>query len=348
MSTLVDQTLLSNKKQQNTLIQFVKKGEKIGKNETQQGKEESSHQEGDKQVVEVVQCSVKNNISTNQPEQNSDCTTQGQLNHCSNNIEQGPKENFITLEKDTKQGDNVQDLISKTNPVSMAMNTEKHCAKISRCENESYGQQLSDEGTTNIDTTEKKSNSVWYTCPVCRDEVGCSDLNGFNHHIDTCLSKSVVKECSRYTPEDESPKSKKTPSRKTVTPKRKSSTSTPKLINSRFKTLQNLGNVKYHDTVVTVTQESVVTASALTDEPSTSKTQETNDTESSVEKLTKFRDGKVTETLVCPVCFMEQTGADLDAFNQHVDSCLCKGTITEILKEQKHSNKRLVFTVPFK
>lgn len=348
MSTLVDQTLLSNKKQQNTLIQFVKKGEKIGKNETQQGKEESSHQEGDKQVVEVVQCSVKNNISTNQPEQNSDCTTQGQLNHCSNNIEQGPKENFITLEKDTKQGDNVQDLISKTNPVSMAMNTEKHCAKISRCENESYGQQLSDEGTTNIDTTEKKSNSVWYTCPVCRDEVGCSDLNGFNHHIDTCLSKSVVKECSRYTPEGESPKSKKTPSRKTVTPKRKSSTSTPKLINSRFKTLQNLGNVKYHDPVVTVTQESVVTASALTDEPSTSKTQETNDTESSVEKLTKFRNGKVTETLVCPVCFMEQTGADLDAFNQHVDSCLCKGTITEILKEQKHSNKRLVFTVPFK
>lgn len=341
MSTLVDQTLLSNKKQQNTLIQFVKKGEKIGKNETHQGKDECSY---DKQVDELVQCSVKNNVSTNQPEQNSDSTTQGQLHLCGNNMEQGPNENLITVEKDGNQDDNVQDLVSVTNPVSKEMNTEKPYAKILRCENESDGQPLSDEGAANINTTEEKSNTVWYTCPVCRDEVGCSDLNGFNHHIDTCLSKSVVKECSRYTPEDESPKSKKTPSRKTVTPKRKSSTSTPKLINSRFKTSQNLGKVKFQDSVVTVTQESFVTASALSDEPSTSKIQETIDTESSVEKLTKSQDGNTTETLVCPVCFMEQTGADLDAFNQHVDSCLCKGTITEILKEQKNSNKRLVFT----
>lgn len=348
MSTLVDQTLLSNKKQQNTLIQFVKKGEKVGKNETQQGKEECSYQEGDKQVDGVVQCSLKNIISTNQPEQNSDCTTQSQLNHCGNNMEQGPKKNFITLEKDRNQGDNVQDLVSVTNPPSTERNSENTCVKLSRCENESDGQQLSDEGTADINITEEKSNTVWYTCPVCRDEVGCSDLNGFNHHIDTCLSKSVVKECSRYTPEDESPKSKKTPSRKTITPKRKSSTSTPKLIKSRFKTPQNLGNVKYQDLVTAVTQESVVSASALSDEPSTSKTQEANDTESSVEKLTKSQDSKVTETLVCPVCFMEQTGADLDAFNQHVDSCLCKGTITEILKEQKNSNKRLAFTVSFK
>lgn len=345
MSTLVDQTLLSNKKQQNTLIQFVKKGEKIGKNETHQGKEECSY---DEQVDELVQCSVKNNVSTNQPEHNSDYTTQGQLNHCGNNMEQGPNENLITVEKDGNQGDNVQDLVSVTNPVSKEMNTEKPYAKIPRCENESDGQPLSDEGAANINTTEEKSNTIWYTCPVCRDEVGCSDLNGFNHHIDTCLSKSVVKECSRYTPEDESPKSKKTPSRKTITPKRKNSTSTPKLINSRFKTSQNLGNVKFQDSVVTVTQESFVTASALSDEPSTSKIRETIDTESSVEKLTKSRDGKTTETLVCPVCFMEQTGADLDAFNQHVDSCLCKGTIAEILKEQKNSNKRLVFTVSLK
>lgn len=115
MSTLVDQTLLSNKKQQNTLIQFVKKGEKIGKNETHQGKDECSY---DKQVDELVQCSVKNNVSTNQPEQNSDSTTQGQLNHCGNNMEQGPNENLITVEKDGNQGDNVQNLVSVTNPVS--------------------------------------------------------------------------------------------------------------------------------------------------------------------------------------------------------------------------------------
>lgn len=340
MSTLVDQTLLSNKRQQNTLIQFVKKGEKIAKNESQHG--ECSNQESEKQNVvnELVQCYVKTtgNLSTKQLEQNPDSMSQFQLSHCDNNTEQGPKDNIITLEKDMKQCDNVQDLVSMRNPDSAEINSEKSCMKMPT--NKSEEQQLSDEGTNDINSTEEKCNTVWYTCPVCRDEVGCSDLHSFNHHIDTCLSKSVVKECSRYTPEEESPKSKKTPSRKTITPKRKSSTSTPKLIKSKFKTPPKLGNIKYKDPVTTLTQESAVIALPSSEGPSTSETQETSNTESSVEKITKPQGCDVTETLVCPVCFMEQTGTDLDAFNQHVDSCLCKGTITEILREQKHGNKR--------
>ena len=50
--------------------------------------------------------------------------------------------------------------------------------------------------------------------------------------------------------------------------------------------------------------------------------------------------------LVCPVCNVEQRSADLNEFNSHVDSCLSKGAISEILKEQKEVNckslKRLV------
>ncbi|KAK3098755.1 hypothetical protein FSP39_022804 [Pinctada imbricata] len=45
------------------------------------------------------------------------------------------------------------------------------------------------------------------------------------------------------------------------------------------------------------------------------------------------------EKLVCPVCFMEQSQADLDSFNQHVDSCLNKDAIMQILTEQKSWQK---------
>ena len=38
--------------------------------------------------------------------------------------------------------------------------------------------------------------------------------------------------------------------------------------------------------------------------------------------------------LVCPICNIEQRVSDLNAFNNHVDSCLSRGTISEILKEQ--------------
>lgn len=83
----------------------------------------------------------------------------------------------------------------------------------------------------------EKFNIVWYICFVCRDEVGCSDLNGFNYYIDICLSKFVVKECLRYILEDESLKSKKIFFRKIVILKWKSFISILKFINLRFKIL---------------------------------------------------------------------------------------------------------------
>ena len=39
--------------------------------------------------------------------------------------------------------------------------------------------------------------------------------------------------------------------------------------------------------------------------------------------------------LVCPICNIEQRVSDLAAFNDHVDSCLSRGTISQILKEQR-------------
>ncbi|XP_052099685.1 DNA polymerase kappa-like [Mytilus californianus] len=38
--------------------------------------------------------------------------------------------------------------------------------------------------------------------------------------------------------------------------------------------------------------------------------------------------------LICPVCFMEQKGSDLDIFNEHVDTCLSKDEISKIVKSE--------------
>ncbi|KAH3842881.1 hypothetical protein DPMN_116385 [Dreissena polymorpha] len=43
--------------------------------------------------------------------------------------------------------------------------------------------------------------------------------------------------------------------------------------------------------------------------------------------------------LVCPVCCMEQRSASLDELNGHVDQCLSRGSISEILKEQRAEEK---------
>lgn len=43
--------------------------------------------------------------------------------------------------------------------------------------------------------------------------------------------------------------------------------------------------------------------------------------------------------MVCPICNLEQRSCDLDMFNNHVDVCLSKGAIREILSEE-NSRKR--------
>ena len=54
-------------------------------------------------------------------------------------------------------------------------------------------------------------------------------------------------------------------------------------------------------------------------------------------------DDSTLETLTCPVCCIPQRGCDLGGFNSHVDSCLSKGAIRELLEADKkgqHSASR--------
>ena len=49
--------------------------------------------------------------------------------------------------------------------------------------------------------------------------------------------------------------------------------------------------------------------------------------------------GEEITLLVCPICNIEQRVSDLTAFNDHVDSCLSRGTISAILKEQRGDSR---------
>ena len=334
MSSLVEQTFVSSKQQQNTLLQFVKKGEKVGKSETKSGQkcssEESdidthnvlSSEKGDQLTIENKTCASASGVSASGTH----------LNHCDNWMQEG-------TEKDVKL--EIKSEVSETKAVM------EHGKNIDTDLPERERRLVSGEGDSQ--DAADKSVTVWYTCPVCRDQVGCTDLHAFNHHIDSCLSRSVVKECSRYQPEAKTPQTKGIPSRKTVTPKRKSNSS--KHVMTSIKTPPKpSGTKKSQDLNESVTQKTLLipTISSSIDRPSENSTNDlkTIIRESSSDDLpTEPSICKNTETLVCPVCFMEQTGVDLDAFNQHVDSCLCKGTITEILKEQRHNNKRLVLSL---
>ena len=334
MSSLVVQTFVSSKQQQNTLLQFVKKGEKVGKSETKSGQkcsnEESdidthnvlSSEKGDQLTIENKTCVSASGV----------CASGTHLNHCDNWMQEG-------TEKDVKL--EIKSEVSETKAVM------EHGKNIDTDLPERERRLVSGEGDSQ--DAADKSVTVWYTCPVCRDQVGCTDLHAFNHHIDSCLSRSVVKECSRYQPEAKTPQTKGTPSRKTVTPKRKSNSS--KQVMTSIKTPPKPSvTKKSQDLNESVTQKTLLipTISSSIDRPNENSTNDlkTIIRESSSDDLpTEPSICKNTEILVCPVCFMEQTGVDLDAFNQHVDSCLCKGTITEILKEQRHNNKRLVLSL---
>ncbi|XP_061173929.1 DNA polymerase kappa-like [Saccostrea echinata] len=384
MSSLVDQNFVTNKKQQNTLMQFVKKGEKTGKNENQQLVEKcSNHVDIHVHVAEKdLQCSEKSEQQNDDPN-SGNCAEQ--INQChKENCEQRRRNENSHSNSDSEliQDCALQNCTSET--LFLLENPEKskeiiaNVTKLSVCdvnkEAKSYerceynepceDKTISDDCTTKEDIAEKKPETLWYTCPVCRDEVGCSDLHVFNRHIDTCLSRSIVMECSRYQPEEETARDKKPSTRKTLTPKHKSISSKQlksssrnsqeimetksqvsgspvsrkSLIEKREPMNDEHQDLRHLQSPKIVVEKTVKLSNPSSEGPSTSKIQMKDNVDPDV--LTETQDSKLRETLVCPVCFMEQTGVDLDTFNQHVDSCLCKGTISDILKEQKQNNKR--------
>ncbi|XP_033729889.1 DNA polymerase kappa-like [Pecten maximus] len=208
-----------------------------------------------------------------------------------------------------------------------------------------------------------------YNCPVCQDEIVCDDLSYFNQHIDICLNKKIVMDCSRYRPEEDrktklskTPNSvkKRTPVRKlsgspsTQKDNRKTKMSTSRLSSSlsspKMSTPQLTSSLSSPRMGVSCTSDQAVTESkddncvdkSMATCTSTNNKLDVPDTGVTSSPLSGVSEGSIdTQKMICPVCFMEQTGTSLDEFNTHVDTCLSKGTITQILQEQRVNTKRL-------
>ncbi|XP_069137147.1 DNA polymerase kappa-like [Argopecten irradians] len=212
-----------------------------------------------------------------------------------------------------------------------------------------------------------------FVCPVCQDEVVCEDLSEFNQHIDICLNKKIVMECSKYRPKEDQKKMKlsktpnsvrkRTPVRrmsgspsnykqkiKMSTPQGIASLSSPKVgvscksdcktDTSIYKSLTADCDVSMPTPIPDVVSMATSCSDPVskTSDPSTDHTSDSGVTAGFPLTADWTTD---TQKLVCPVCFMEQTGTTLDEFNTHVDTCLSKGTITQMIQEQRDNTKRL-------
>ena len=95
---------------------------------------------------------------------------------------------------------------------------------------------------------------------------------------------------------------------------------------------------KIFDEMLTQQNTSMVAPTTNIDSHGASSTWGTHDGNESI-----LADNSTMETLTCPVCCIPQRGCDLGGFNSHVDSCLSKGAIRELLEADKkgqHSASR--------
>lgn len=237
-----------------------------------------------------------------------------------------------------------------------------------------------------IDSVNDKSDN--YVCPVCENLVECRDLVTFNRHIDICLNKNLVKDCTKIAHEEDkklkkyvsSPKKKAKSLQKTKGTKKAkpfspiSSSLVSKLCKQKVdageegqssqmkiqgihKESINVRSVIHIDGdsngIEIAKHKTSLKENKLNTKP---EKLQNNDGASSdlndisgneqADILTSADNTEMLETLnssrtlVCPVCFMEQKGNDLDNFNEHVDTCLSKDIITEIVKTENNSTTK--------
>ncbi|XP_071167055.1 DNA polymerase kappa-like [Mytilus edulis] len=261
-----------------------------------------------------------------------------------------------------------------------------------------------------------------YVCPVCQECIECKDLTMFNQHIDVCLNKKVVMDCTKIAnDEDKSLKKSLSPRKKSKSlPKSKAKNKTLQFtpISSSLVSQFCKQNIEKREEVPDEENKYINSKGLVVDIDSDSE----NDSEKpvlvktiktgSISQKTKGKQSKKDKTpskgdssnienkvdqkllgqvsfpdcsdrpclpsedadsmlsvklsnsqstndemenlnsskyLICPVCFMEQKGCDLDIFNEHVDTCLSKDEISKVVKiensaplKPKKSDKKIM------
>ncbi|KAG8185369.1 hypothetical protein JTE90_023115 [Oedothorax gibbosus] len=109
-----------------------------------------------------------------------------------------------------------------------------------------------------------------------------------------------------------------------------------------------IANLVYEDSIGSTERHTVKIKDFLKRLPESSKSPpfsliRTNETDVvKIEKIDTLPEEEKSEYL-CPVCNVRQRSKDLEDFNSHIDNCLNRSTIKEILAEDTHSMKKVKY-----
>ncbi|XP_023366709.1 DNA polymerase kappa isoform X1 [Otolemur garnettii] len=207
----------------------------------------------------------------------------------------------------------------------------------------------------NLETSENSDNCQIFTCPVCFREQRLISLEDFNKHVDACLDGPSISE-----------------SAKTSSCSHASSTEVNKEENVHYSfSLCEKQNYEAHLKNREITLANCVDLEGALDSSSKAECVDTLNNRLSKEEYSSLprksfnienglqnfctvslENEDLTllsrqeshqpysyevitgQTLICPVCNLEQKTSDLTLFNEHVDICLNKGIIQELRKDK--------------
>lgn len=171
-------------------------------------------------------------------------------------------------------------------------------------------------------------------CPVCFKHVNCVNLVDFNAHIDKCLlggtspNSSQSSDCSQKKNKPKDLSSQKP--RKQATEKRSS------------KAHKRLTELHTRSKPEAMFEESRAGRShdVLSEGNGGFDSSNSTSTGDCVHGDGSSLSKESVEYMVCPLCGAERSDWTLGSFNQHVDTCLNREAISQILQEQKHSDEQ--------
>uniref|UniRef100_A0A2K6GTP6 DNA polymerase kappa n=1 Tax=Propithecus coquereli TaxID=379532 RepID=A0A2K6GTP6_PROCO len=207
----------------------------------------------------------------------------------------------------------------------------------------------------NLETSENSDNCQIFTCPVCFREQGHISLEAFNKHVDACLDGSSISENSKMSSfshasstevnEEENVHYSFSLCEKQNYEAHLKNTEITSVdcvdlmgtidSSSKAECVDTLRNKHSKEECSSLPSKSFNIENCHQDSCAVSLENEDVGLLSRQESHQPYLNEVITgQTLVCPVCNLEQKTSDLTLFNVHMDVCLNKGIIQELRKDK--------------
>ena len=244
--------------------------------------------------------------SINDNKKITDGTASFHLQHCSVKLKPKSIQHF-TENSDTDTNDSVQYAIG-----SRSCQTHQNVLNASQCISHPLDVTLADTQCCNINSfahavknSMQKICAMEYQCPVCDQLISCDTLASFNKHIDDCLSGN----------------------------------STENNVSSACSSLQVVKEIGCENIDVEISNSKLTPQSV----GETSKEQLIKKDQTNVMKSIMGKDDLIKADSVCPICDKLVLAESLETFNEHVDFCLNRNLIQEMVQEEniRLTQKRL-------